>query len=155
MTRSAAKRVAGATALCALLSFTSLSAQLGVGTWVKQGDSGPALAMTVEACCGNGYRLIYRVVGQTAIMMTVESALDGKEAPVLLMGGKPSGETMAITRIDAHHLSTVLKMNGQPYGTSKATLSADGKTLTVENEVTKSAVPGQPAGKTTEVWVRK
>ena len=131
MTRSAAKRVAGAAALCALLSFTSLSAQLGVGTWVKQGDSGPALAMTVE------------------------SALDGKESPVLLMGGKPSGETMAITRIDAHHLSTVLKMNGQPYGTSKATLSADGKTLTVENEVTKPAVPGQPAGKTTEVWVRK
>ena len=41
---------------------------------------------------------------------------------------------MAIKRVDATHTVTVLKMNGKPFGTSKATISADGRTLTVENE---------------------
>ena len=45
-------------------------------------------------------------------------------------------------------------MNGTTFGTSKGTLSADGKTLTVENEVT-SAVGGQPVGKQRETWVLK
>jgi hypothetical protein len=61
---------------------------------------------------------------------------------------------MAITRVDDHHLSTVLKMDGKPFATSKAALSLDGKTLTVENIVTVAA-QGQTVGKTTEVWVRK
>jgi hypothetical protein len=30
-----------------------------------------------------------------------------------------SGETMAIKRVDDHHLSTVLKMNGKLFGTSE------------------------------------
>ena len=85
--------------------------------------------------------------------MTVESRLDGSEAPVLL-GGKPSGETMAIKRIDDHHAVTVMTMNGKPFGTSKATLSADGKTLTVENDFS-AGVAGQQAGRSTETWVRK
>jgi hypothetical protein len=70
------------------------------------------------------------------------------------MGGKPSGETMAITRVDAHHVSAVVKMNGRPFGTSKATLSADRRTLTVINEFSSSA-GGQAVGKSTEIWVRK
>lgn len=43
-------------------------------------------------------------------------------------------------------------MNGTTFGTSKGTLSADGKTLTVENEYT-SAVDGQPVGKQRETWL--
>ena len=45
-------------------------------------------------------------------------------------------------------------MNGKAIGTSQATRSADGKTLTVINDYT-SAVGGQPVGKSTETWVRK
>ncbi len=75
--------------------------------------------------------------------MTVESQLDGREAPMLL-GGTLSGVTMAITRIDDHHAVTVMAWNGQPSRTSKATLSADGKTLTVENDF--SAGARYPAG---------
>jgi hypothetical protein len=45
-------------------------------------------------------------------------------------------------------------MNGKPFGTSKATLSADGNTLTVENDIT-FAAGGLTTGKQTEVWVRK
>jgi hypothetical protein len=85
--------------------------------------------------------------------MTIASPFDGSEAPVLI-AGKPSGETMAIKRIDDHHVFTVLKMNGKPFGTSKATLSPDAKLLTVVNDNSSSG-GGQGAGKTTETWVRQ
>ncbi len=68
-----------------------------------------------------------------------------------LMGGKPSAETMAIKRIDDHHYSAVVKMNGQPFGTHNGTVSADGKTMTVES-VTKG---GGQVMKIIETWVRK
>jgi len=129
-------------------------AQLGVGTWVRQ--PGPkatvTMTMTVEACCGDGRRLLYKI-GDRGQTMLVESAFDGSDATVLV-DGKPSTETMAITRIDAHHTSTVLKVNGKPFGTSKATLSADGNTLTVENSMPGSAA-GTPGGTLTEIWIRK
>jgi hypothetical protein len=87
------------------------------------------------------------------MVMIVESALDGKDAP-LMVGGKPSGQTMAIRQLDDHHATAVLKMNGEVYGTARGTLSADGKTLTIEDEFT-SAMAGPPVGKLTERWLRK
>jgi hypothetical protein len=111
------------------------------------------MTMTVEVCCKGGRRLIYHFnVSGTDGTLSVESAFDGSEAEVLI-AGKPSGETMAITRIDDHHMSTVVKLNGKEFGTSKATLSADGKVLTVVNDVS-SSVGGQPVGKSTEIWTR-
>ena len=156
MTGNTAKRLAGALlVLAALAPARAVQAQMGIGTWVKQstGSSQGGLTMTVEACCNGGRRLIYRITGRSEIIMTVESPFDGTEVPVLV-GGKPSGETMAIKLLDDHHTSTVLKMNGKAFGTSKATLSADGKTLTVENEVT-AAAGGQSVGKQTETWLQK
>jgi hypothetical protein len=108
--------------------------------------------MTVEPCCRAGRRLIYRIPG-IDVVMTVESPFDGSEVPVLL-GGKPSGETMAITQTDDHHWTTILKMNGQLFGTSKGALSADGRTITVENDFA-ATVGGNAAGKSTETWVKK
>jgi len=141
--------------LGALGTAQPLHAQLEIGTWVrKAATSGPAMTMKIEACCNGGRRLSYRTtVNGKATVLVLETRLDGKEAPVL-MDGKPSGETMAITRVDAHHATNVLKLNGTQFGTSKATLSADGKTLTVENDFN-SASGGQPVGKTTEVWVKQ
>ena len=92
-------------------------------------------------------------MNNTELLMVVESPFDGKEVPVLV-GGKPSGQTMAIMQVDPRHTSTIVKMNGKPFGISKSTLSADGRTLTVENEFSSSA-GGSPAEKTTETWVRK
>jgi hypothetical protein len=74
--------------------------------------------------------------------MVVESPFNGTDVPVLV-GGKPSGETMAIKTVDDHHWTTVLKFNGQQFGISRLELSLDGKTLTVENNIT-SAAAGQP-----------
>lgn len=128
-----------------------VQAQVGVGTWVRQNPDPVmgSMTMTVEACCGGGRKLTYRfTVNGASHVLTVESPFDGTAVPVLL-DGKPSGETMAINRVDSHHTSTSMTMNGQPFGTSKATLSADGKTLTVVNEI-KTA-----SGPQTEIWTKK
>jgi hypothetical protein len=127
-----------------------------IGSWVRQDTTSKAgsLTMDVEACCHGGRRLTYHVpMGQTTAALTIESPFDGTEVPVL-MNGKPTGETMAITRVDARHASTVVKMNGNPFGTSEATLSADGKTLTVLNDFS-ATVGSQQQGKHTEIWVKK
>lgn len=141
--------------LWAIGSIAVLDAQLGVGTWVQTIDGKPTgMVMTVEPCCGTGYRLTYRAGQANAgVLMVVESPFDGKDVPVL-MNGKPSGETMGIKRVDALHTFTILKMNGQQIGTSKSTLSADGKTLTVENDMTMGGAPAQ-AGKKIEIWTKK
>jgi len=155
VTTSNATRLACGIVVLALGSARSLHAQLGIGTWVRQDTaSGPHITMDVAACCHGGYRLTYHIEIQgNATAMTVESPFDGTEVPVLI-AGQPSGETMAITRVDAYHTSTVVKMNGRPFGISRSTLSADGKTLTVVNEFSASA-GGMQVGKSTEVWVRK
>jgi len=142
--------------LWALGAAIPAQAQIGVGTWVRK--TSPAtpgeITMTVEACCKGGRRLTWRIrMKGTDQLMVVESAFDGKEVPVLV-GGKPSAETMAITRVDSRRTFAVVKMNGKPFGTSKSTMSADGRTLTVENDYSSSA-GGNPAGKFTETWVRK
>jgi hypothetical protein len=156
MTTIKARSLAATIAVLGAIGSPSiLHAQMGVGTWVRQATaSGSSLTMKVEACCGSGRRLTYHIGSNaTAMVLTLESRFDGSSAPVLI-NGKPSGETMEITRVDAHHTSTILKMNGKTFGTSKATLSADGKTLTVINDLTSSA-GGQKLGKSTEIWVRQ
>jgi hypothetical protein len=142
-------------ALLALGAARPLHAQLEIGTWVRQAtDSMPAMTMQIDACCNGGRRLTYHVdINGTETLLIVESRLDGSDAPVM-MNGTPSGETMAITRVDEHHSTAVVKMNGRPFGTSQATLSADGRTLTVINDISSSA-SGQTAGKYTEVWVKQ
>jgi hypothetical protein len=141
--------------ILALGPAKSLHGQIEVGTWVRQATASmPGMTMVVEGCCGGGRRLIYHVdINGAETLLTVESRFDGSDAPVL-MGGKPSGETMAIKRLDTHHASAVVKMNGTLFGTSKATLSADGRTLTVINDFS-SSIGGGPVGKYTEVWLRK
>jgi len=155
MTRATLRLRAAAVVIWVLGSGPTLLAQMGVGTWVQQsvGASPGALTMTVEACCNGGRRLVYRAINSPDVMMTVESPFDGTDAPIMA-GGKPTGGTMGIKRVDDRHTVASLKMKGTIYGTSRATLSPDGKTMTVESEIT-SASSGQPVGKQTEVWVRK
>jgi len=138
--------------LCLLATWSLAAADIPHGTWVRR-EMGGRLTMTVEPS-GAATRITYKFFGPDGkplnMTMVVMTQFDGKESPVLL-NGKPSGETMAITKIDDHHTSTILKMNGQPFGTSKAELSADGKTITVLNDVTLAAA-NQQVGKTTEHW---
>ena len=150
MTRTV-RNMLGAGVLLACAAPRPLYAQSFVGTWTRQDVK---MTMTVEMCCGAGRRLTYRIpMKGTEMLMVVETKLDGADAPVLV-GGQPSGETMAIRQLDDHHAVAVLKMNGRPFGTAKGTLSADGKSITVEDDFT-SAAGGQPVGKQTEKWIRK
>jgi hypothetical protein len=112
---------------------------------------GKGIILSVEACCNGGLRFVWQIPsmgGQPASTMTVDSPMNGTEAPVLV-GGKPTGETMAIRRVDDHHYGATVTMNGKLFGTSNGTVSADNKTMTVES------VYGTGSQKTIETWVRK
>lgn len=142
--------------LCLLALASSAWPQLAIGTWNKRGDH-PLMLMIIEPD-GSATKITYKVLTPDGkpmpqAVMTLVTQLDGNEVPVLV-NGKPSGETMAIRRIDERHTSTIVKMNGAPFGTSKSELSADGRTLRVEN-TTSGDVPGQPAGTRIEYWDRQ
>lgn len=127
-----------------------------VGTWVKKANPGhPRMTLTIEAWAKGKAKLVWTFKGQgmDGMIMSVVSALDGKDAPVLL-NGKDSGETMAISLVDKLHSLAVVKMKGKPFGTSKGAYSPDFNTLIVENDFS-TAAGGNPAGKTTEAWTRK
>jgi hypothetical protein len=146
----ARRRMIGVFALLALGWAGTAHAQLGVGTsWLRTDAGGKGIILSVQACCNGGLRLIWQIPsmgGQPAYTMSVDSPMNGTEAPALT-GGKPTGETMALTRVDDHHYKAIVKMNGQPFGTSSGTISADNKTMTVD-----SVYGGQ---KTIETWVRR
>jgi hypothetical protein len=155
MSTTSTVRVVGVVLVCAFLSAADLNAQLSVGTWVKKAAPGEmgAISMTIEMCCNGGRRIAYHLKGRQEVLMTIDSALDGSDAPVMI-AGKPSGETMGIKRLDDHRVVTVLKMNGTQFGVSHATISDDGRTLMVENEITASGA-GRTPGKTTETWIKQ
>ena len=124
-----------------------------VGTYLKKAEAGkPAMSMTIEQWAPGKAKLTYHIK-DPPIVLTIVSALDGTESPVL-MNGKPSGETMAIKVLDKLHSSTVVKMDGKAFGTSKGTFAPDYSTLTVENDFS-GAAAGDAAGKSTEHWIRK
>ena len=135
-----------------MISARTVHAQIEIGTWVQQSGQQVGMTLTVEACCGaGGRRLTYRNPGSTEVAVIVESRMDGTDAPMII-GGKPSGQTMAITRADTNHATSIVKMQGKVFSKSKATLSPDGKKLTVENDI--PADVGKPL-KQVEVWVKK
>jgi hypothetical protein len=132
----------------------SANAQLAVGNWTRTDSAGLGITLTVETCCNGGLRLTYHIPAmgdQPAATLTVDSPMDGTEVPVLL-NGRPSGETMALKRIDASHMSGVVKMNGQLFVTSSSTLAADGKSATTESI---TQMPGGKTQKVIETWVKK
>lgn len=88
------------------------------------------------------------MAGMPASTMSADSPMNGTDVP-MVVGGKASGQTMAMKRIDDHHYSAIVKMNGQLIGTSNGTVSPGNKTMTVES------VFGSQGQKTIETWVRK
>jgi len=124
-----------------------------IGTWVKKAEAGkPGMTLDIEQWSPGKAKLTWHIA-QANMVLTIVLPLDGTSAP-LLINGKPSGETMSTKLVDKLHTTTIVKMNGKPFGTSKATFSADYRTMTVENDFSES-VGGNQAGKTTEVWRRK
>ena len=123
-----------------------------IGTWVKKGESKLAMTLIIEEWSPGKAKLTWRMP-DIKMVMTIVSTMDGSPAP-LLVNGKPSGQSMSIKLVDKRHAVTTVKMNGKPFGTSKSTFSEDFKTMTVEQDYSEP-VGGNPAGKSTEVWIRK
>jgi hypothetical protein len=152
---SATVRSIGVLAFLVVVGWTRQAhAQLAVGTtWIRTDAVGKGIVLNVESCCNGGLRLVYQIPpmgGQPASTMSIDSPMNGTEAPTL-MAGKPSGQTMAIKRVDDHHLTAILKVNGQPTATYNGTVAPDNKSMTVEGVVG----TGSQALKVTETWVRK
>lgn len=154
-TTSATGRLIGVLAFPMVVGWASQAhAQLAVGTtWVRTDAAGKGIVLNVEACCNGGLRLVYQIPpmgDQPASTMSVDSPMNGTEVPTLI-AGKPSGQTMAIKRVDDHHVTAIVKMNGQPFATYKGTVSLDNKSMTVDGVYG----TGSQAQKITETWVRK
>ena len=148
------KRVA--IVLC-LLSFVSTAwAQTPLfGTWIKRPSTTPPMMMVIEDA-SPGIKITYRMLGpdgepEEQNVVTVVTALDGKEVP-MMMDGKPTGQTMATLRTGIYVASSVVRLEGKTLRKSTAELSPDGKTLTVDNDMSASD-PG--AEKKTEIWDKK
>jgi hypothetical protein len=142
--------ICGAAFLLTLGWGSAAHAQLGVGEWVRTDAAGTGMTMTVAACCKGGFRLTYRVPianGQPPLILTVDLPMDGTEVPTM-SAGKPTGQTMSAKRVDDHHYTGVVKQDGKPYLTSNATLSADGKSMTIEDTLNNNQ-------KVIETWVKK
>ena len=98
------RRLIGSVVFLSAMSWANFAhAQFAVGsTWVRTDALGKGITLTIEACCNGGLRLIYKIPNmgdQPAVTMTVDSPMDGTEVPSLI-GGKPSGQTMAARRVD-------------------------------------------------------
>ena len=124
--------------------------QIPTGNWVRRPTKdGISSTMLVENA-GAGQKLTYKVTvpnGTSTMILTTQ--YDGKDAQ-LYVDGKPSGETMAIRKVDDHHVTNVIKINGNSVSNQKSEVSADGKVIKTE---TMSTVAGQPAG--VEYWDKK
>ncbi len=118
-----------------------------VGTWKlntakSKYEPGPApksLTRTVEAQ-DNGVKYTFEgVAGDgTPISYNFAVKFDGNDNPIT--GTAPNGaETAAIKRIDANHYVATLKKGGKLLGTSKVSISKDGKVATVEATGTNAA----------------
>jgi hypothetical protein len=145
--------------ILAAVSMPSWAASAWDGTWLLRSDTpGFKLTMTIEEV-GPSWKITYRIPAQdprgNAItnVLTVQSPLDGKEVPVLV-DGKPSGQTMQIRKLDSNHTFTVVKFQGKQAGVSKSELSADGKSITTENDFS-SNDPKAPSGKQMQYWEKQ
>lgn len=117
------------------------------GVWVmRESAAGLRLTMTLEEV-GARWRITMRIPlpnaqgPASASVMTIETALDGKDA-LTLVDGKPSTQSMQIRKIDDRHTITILKSDGKQTGISRSELSADGRTITAENDYSVSSANG-------------
>ena len=149
------RRLAFVVCLLSLSSMAWADSQWN-GTWVlREAEPGGQLTMQLEEV-STGWKITYKVVGPGAAGASdtyIMTPLDGKDVPVLI-DGKPSGQTMGITKIDSHHTVNVIKSKGKEIGVSKAELSTNGKVIKVETDYSDSN-PGAPAGKQIQYWDRQ
>ncbi|MGB2636401.1 MAG: hypothetical protein WAM58_20895 [Candidatus Acidiferrum sp.] len=130
-------------ALLTVAACTTLRAQSNplVGTWKldvtkSKFDPGPApksLTRTVEAQV-DGVKYSFEGVATDGKPITYSFSVkfDGKDNPIA--GSIPSGaDTISAKRTDSNHFVATLKKGDKLLGTSKVTVSKDGKVTTVDS----------------------
>ncbi len=120
---------------------TALAADAVDGTWKlnvaksKFGGTAPKSATRVYTESTDGTALDQKMVGSDGkeMSMHVTVVYDGKDHPIT---GNPDADSGAAKVIDAHTTDFTLKRGGKVVGSVHRVVSADGKTLTVNNKGT-------------------
>jgi hypothetical protein len=112
-----------------------------VGTWKlnvakSKYDPGPAPKSLTRTVVAQGEGVKYAFEGVAAdgkpISYGFSVNFDGKDNPI--NGSIPSGaDTISAKRVDPNHFVATLKKGGKEIGISRVTISADGKTTTVDS----------------------
>ena len=98
------------------------------------------LKHTIEGTAADGSRIAY----------TFTTNLDGKDSPISGVGQPSGGDSIAVTRVDAHTTTAITKKADKSVlTTSRAVVSKDGKVMT--NTVKGTNAKGQ-SGSFTSVW---
>ena len=121
------------------VGVSAFAADAVVGSWklnvAMSKFSGPApkSVTRVYAETADGTNLEQKTVGADGKEMSMHVTIkyDGKDDPVT---GNPDADTVAGKALDAHTTHFTMKKGGKVVGTVHRVLSADGKTLTVNNK---------------------
>ena len=124
-----------------VLGSTAFAADAVDGTWKlnvaksKFSGTAPKSATRVYTEGADGTTLDQKMVGADGkeMSMHVTHAYDGKDHPIT---GNPDADSGNGKAIDAHTSDFTLKRGGRVVGSAHRVVSADGKTLTVNNKGT-------------------
>jgi hypothetical protein len=116
-----------------------------VGTWKLNLDkskypAGHAPKSLTRTATADGDTVTYKFEGVgadgTAFSFGYTSKYDGKDSEVTGTGIPYGADHLAIKQLNSHQLSTTLKKGDKTVGTTSATVSHDGKTLTLTSKGT-------------------
>lgn len=116
-----------------------------VGTWKfnpakSKSEPGPAPTSMTRTVVAQGQGAKYTFEGVrpdgTTFAYSFATNYDGKDSPMTGTGTPGDADSTAITRINAHKTSAILKKGGRQIGTSTGEVSADGKVTTVKGKGT-------------------
>lgn len=140
------KTLLGTLALGALLALSSIAIAADapdpvVGTWqldtAMSTGSTPMPKSETRTYAGSpgGVAVTWKRVSADGKESTVKSTFkyDGKDYPVT---GSPDFDALSAKRIDANTVESTQKRTGKDVGMTERTLSADGKTLTLNSKLT-------------------
>lgn len=136
-----------AVALVCLALAGSMLAQNAafVGTWKLNAEkskfpAGKAPKSMTRTVSADGDTLTYKFEGTgsdgAAMTYGFASKLDGKEVEVTGNGMPYGADHIAIKQVNSHETSATLKKGDKPVGSSTATVSHDGKMLTITSKGT-------------------
>ena len=124
-----------------LVGASAFAADAVVGSWKlnvamsKFSGTAPKSGMRVYTETADGTTLEQKSVGADGKEMTMHVTIkyDGKDHAIT---GNPDADTVAGKVLDAHTTHFTMKKGGKVVGTVHRVVSADGKTLTVNNKGT-------------------